>query len=240
MIQCFDNSLLFSRIIPKTFVAFWGIKSTVIIALFYFIGVRKAFLPWLLQKSPAWHRNFTRPNKTTCMKYVTLLILGMLSSTGYSKTDTLQTVASVDLQKYAGKWYEIASKPIHWQRNCDCTAAEYTLRSDGKMDVLNSCNDRKKQKRDSARALATVVSGSNNAKLKVKFGIVTGDYEIIALARDYSYAMVGTRDRKHLWILNRTRIMDESIVKELVATAEKLGFNVEDLHFTKQSCYNNY
>ncbi|MFN8298087.1 MAG: lipocalin family protein [Chitinophagales bacterium] len=174
------------------------------------------------------------------MKYVLLLICGLLMYTGgQAKTDTLKTVDSVNLLKYAGKWYEIASKPIHWQRNCDCTSAEYTPRSDGKIDVLNSCNDRKKLKRDSTRAVAWPTDATN-AKLKVKFGLITGDYQIIALAPDYSYAMVGTGDRKYLWILSRTRIMDEAIIKDLVATAEKLGFVVEDLQFTKQSCYNNY
>ncbi len=171
---------------------------------------------------------------------ILVLMLALASIGSYAKTDSLKTVSSVDLQKYAGKWYEIASKPIHWQRNCDCTSAEYTPRADGKVDVLNSCNNRKKLRRDSTHAVARAVNGSNNARLKVKFGIITGDYEIIALAADYSYAMVGTRDRKYLWILSRTRILDEAIAKELVATAQKLGFNVEDLHFTKQSCYNNY
>lgn len=157
----------------------------------------------------------------------------------FAGTDSLKTVSSVDVQKYAGKWFEIASMPNRFQKNCDCSTAEYAVRPDGKIDVVNSCNNNKKMKRDTVTGVASPVN-SSNSHLKVKFKVFSGDYQIIALAPDYSYAMVATGDRKYLWILSRKKLLEEETIKKLVKQAQDQGFNTEKLNFTKQSCYNNY
>lgn len=151
----------------------------------------------------------------------------------------LKLVPQVDVNRYAGKWYEIASMPIKWQKNCDCTTAEYKLQSDGKIAVYNSCYDRKKKKRVDTEGKASAVDGTGNAHLKVEFfHLFKGDYQIIELDENYQYAMVGTADRKYLWILSRAPIMDEPTAKRLIAQAARQGFVTARLKFTKQSCYN--
>lgn len=134
---------------------------------------------------------------------VTIVFFPNMASSSPVDPDPLQTVSSVDLDRYLGKWYEIAAIPQSFQTGCAGTTADYSLRSDGYIDVLNSCRLEDGTIR-SARGKAWSVD-SSNAKLKVQFaGPVAGDYWIIELSDDYSYAVVGHPDRNSLWILSRT------------------------------------
>jgi apolipoprotein D and lipocalin family protein len=152
----------------------------------------------------------------------------------------LDTVTQVDLQKYMGKWYEIASFPNSFQKGCNCTTAEYEL-MDGYVKVVNTCRkDSVTGKADQATGKAWVVEGSNNAKLRVSFfWPFKGDYWIIDLAPDYSYVAVGNPGRKYLWILSRTPRIDGKTYAEIVARIEKKGFDISKLKRTEQNCSNN-
>jgi apolipoprotein D and lipocalin family protein len=149
------------------------------------------------------------------------------------------TVSEVDLDRYMGKWYEIASFPNWFQRGCFCSAAEYTLR-DGTVEVKNSCRKGSPEGVvDSARGRATIVPGSGGAKLKVHFQWpFKGDYWIIALDGDYGFAMIGHPTRKYLWILSRTPRMDDAVFAGLKETARSKGYDVSRLRMTDQSCGN--
>ena len=159
-----------------------------------------------------------------------IILLPVLTIMTACKSQDLQTVPFVDLQKYAGKWYDISHLPVSFMKDCECTTAEYTLTDKGYVKVLNRCRKGKTGKRSSANAKAFVVPNSGNAKLKVQFfWPFKGDYWIIDLAEDYSYAAVGDKSRKYLWILSRTPVMEKNIYDDILVRLKDKGFAVEKL-----------
>jgi apolipoprotein D and lipocalin family protein len=133
-----------------------------------------------------------------------------------------------------GKWYEIAHLPARFQEGCSDTTATYTLSKDGSISVLNECVRNGKVKK--AKGKAKVVDKSSGAKLKVTFfWPFYGDYWIIKLGNDYDYAVVGTPNRKYLWILSRTPQMDDNLFSSLIEFVKSKGFNVENLIRTSHS-----
>jgi apolipoprotein D and lipocalin family protein len=153
-----------------------------------------------------------------------------------NQAQTLQTVSKVDLKKYAGKWYEIASYPQYFQKNCHCTTAEYTLSDKGYVIVENRCNkDSVNGKQSYIKGKAFVEEGSENAKLKVQFfWPFKAKYWIIDLANDYSYAVVSHPNRKYLWILSRTSKMDDKVYQQIIARLQSTGFDLSKLQITEQ------
>lgn len=162
-------------------------------------------------------------------------ILAMLLVACASKHPPLPTVESVDLDRYQGTWYEIASIPVPEQEGCYGTTASYAVRGDGTVDVLNRCLKGAKAEPSIARGTAIPKEGTNNSQLEVNFfGPFGGDYYIVALDPDYEYAMVAVPDRDHLWILSRTPEMDDATYRRLAARAESLGFDTSRLARTYQ------
>lgn len=148
----------------------------------------------------------------------------------------LQTVTHVDLKRYTGTWYEIASYPQRFQKGCTATTAVYTLREDGMIQVVNRCNRDSLDGRETiARGRARVVDHVSNAKLKVTFfWPFWGDYWIIDLDPDYRYAVVGHPSRKYLWILSRTRTMEPDVYATIVGRLRAQGYDVSKLQLTIQ------
>jgi apolipoprotein D and lipocalin family protein len=146
------------------------------------------------------------------------------------------TVPRVDLAKYAGKWYEIASYPQRFQKGCHCTTAEYTLSEEGYVIVENRCNkDSVDGPVESVTGKAFVVKDSSNAKLKVQFfWPFKGDYWIIDLADDYSYAVVSDPNKKYLWILSRAPQMDPVVYQAIVSRLHAKGYDLTKLQATIQ------
>ena len=146
------------------------------------------------------------------------------------------TVPFVDLNRYVGDWFEIARYPNRFQRRCvGDVRASYARRADGRLDVVNQC--RTDDGRIQARGIARVVDDRTFARLKVRFApawlgflpFVWGDYWIIGLAEDYSWAVVGSPDREYLWILSRTPRLDEARAAAARGVARANGFDVERL-----------
>lgn len=142
---------------------------------------------------------------------------------------------SVDLEHYAGDWYEIAKYPVYFQRNCGATKATYSLNASKGLKVLNVCQHKSNPKR-LIRALgkARVVDPRTNAKLKVSFSpifkkLTEGDYWILYVSPDYQVAAVGTPDRDNLWFLSRTQSVSQETYSELLKIAEDEGFNPKKL-----------
>jgi len=145
----------------------------------------------------------------------------------------LQVVPKVDLGRYAGRWYEIASFPQSFQRGCTDSRADYRLRDDGTVEVLNSCL--RDGRVDTAKGEAWVVDKGTGAKLKVSFfWPFRGDYWVIELGGDYEYAVVSAPSMKYLWILSRTPQMDERRYQEIVGRLKERGFDVAKLNRTPQ------
>jgi apolipoprotein D and lipocalin family protein len=142
--------------------------------------------------------------------------------------NTLEVVPHVDLKKYLGKWYEIARLPARFEEGCSDITATYSLSDDGTISVLNECKRNGKVKR--AKGKAKVVDKNTGAKLKVTFfWPFYGDYWIINLGKDYDYAVVGTPNRKYLWILSRTPQMDDKLFSQLIELVKSKGFDVTNL-----------
>jgi apolipoprotein D and lipocalin family protein len=152
------------------------------------------------------------------------------------KLPELKTVPYVDVQRYLGKWYEIASFPQRFQRNCVATTATYSLRDDGDIRVENECRDKTldgKVKR--ARGKAWIVDETTNAKLKVRFfWPFRGDYWIIDLGQDYEFAVVGHPDRDYLWILSRTPQMNDDVYQGILKRLEDQHYDLKPLQRTLQ------
>lgn len=146
---------------------------------------------------------------------------------------SLEVVPHVELEKYLGKWYEIAHLPAKFQEGCNETTATYTLSKDGSISVLNQSTKNGKMKQ--AKGKAKVVDKNSNAKLKVTFvWPFYGDYWIIKLGNDYDYSVVGTPNRKYLWILSRTPQMDDKLYSQLIEYVKSKGFDVNKLIKTIQ------
>ncbi len=145
-----------------------------------------------------------------------------------------ETVANVDVQKYAGTWYEIAAIPGKQQRGCTCTKAEYTLEpGGGRVLVRNSC--RRNGRDASIGATAVPVEGSGNAKLIVTFfRFLKADYWIIGLADDYSWALVSNPGKTRCWVLSRTPYPDEDIYVRMLDLLRQKGIDTSLLVRTTQ------
>ncbi len=138
-----------------------------------------------------------------------------------------------DLEKYLGKWYEIAHLPARFQEGCSETTATYALMDNGTISVLNECKINGKIKK--AKGKAKVVDKATGAKLKVTFfWPFYGDYWILRLGNNYEYSVVGTPDRKYLWILSRTPQINSELLSELIDFAKSKGFETSKLIKTSQ------
>jgi apolipoprotein D and lipocalin family protein len=149
----------------------------------------------------------------------------------------LETVEAVDLEKYVGLWYEISHLPARFQQNCECTTAEYRMTEEDYILVINSCYNTEKEKNDKATGKAFVVPNTSNTKLKVQFQWpFKGDYWILKIGNDYEYAVVGEPGRKYLWIISRSKEMDEDLYLMIVSEMKAKNFPVENLIRTRHDC----
>lgn len=148
----------------------------------------------------------------------------------------LDVVSFVDLERYMGTWYEIARYPHRFQEGCVGTTATYSLRDDGKVDVLNQCYKGKVDgELKEAHGKAWVVDSGTNAKLKVSFfWPFTGDYWIIDLGARYEYAVVGHPDRRYLWILSRSPEMDDQLYNNIIEKLKTQSYDTGKLIRTIQ------
>ena len=151
---------------------------------------------------------------------------------------TPSVVSTVDLNRYMGMWYEIARLPNYFERKLKCTSANYTLRDDGRITVLNKgyyLTD--PQKSTSARGVAWIPDRNSPAKLKVQFfWPFSGDYWIMELDKEYRYVLVGDPSHKYLWILAREKEMDEQTYNMLLSKAVENGYDVKSIIRVEQNC----
>lgn len=173
------------------------------------------------------------------MKNILFLVSLFSFITSFAKKSDLKTVSHVDVKRYTGKWYEVASFPQRFQKGCHCTTAEYTLSDKGYIVVENRCNrDSIKGKQSYIKGEAFVQKNTGNAKLKVQFFFpFRAKYWIIDLADDYSYAVVSHPSRKYLWILSRTPQMNETTYNAIISRLKENGFDLSRLQKTEQKCH---
>ena len=148
-----------------------------------------------------------------------------------------QPAKPVDLNRYLGRWYELARYEAGFQKDCEAVTADYSLRDDGLIRVVNRCRQGAvdgpvKQ----AEARAKIVEGSDNAKLKVSFfgPFYVGDYWVLDHADDYSWSIVGEPSGRYLWILSREARPSAETRQALHDRVRALGYDLSLLRETQQ------
>jgi apolipoprotein D and lipocalin family protein len=177
-------------------------------------------------------------NKKLFAGSLLLLTAAMVAKANNETQPPLKVVSSLDLSRYNGLWYEVARLPNSFEKKCvaDVTA-QYSPLPDGRIQVVNRCRKADGEITEAKGVAQRAEKNGPNSRLKVRFApsflsflpFVWGDYQVIDLAPDYSYALVGEPGRKYLWILSRTPQMDESTLSKLTERAAAQGFDVSKL-----------
>jgi len=175
-----------------------------------------------------------------------LLLLGLIlpSAGDTSQDQPVHVVPSVDLSRYAGRWYEMARFPNRFQKSCagDVTAT-YKVLDNGDIEVVNRCRKDDGEWMEANGIARRLSEEEPTSKLQVRFApawlsflpFVWGDYWVIDLAEDYSFALVGDPGREFLWVLARTPSLDDSTYARLMETAQREGFDTTRVVRTSHS-----
>lgn len=168
------------------------------------------------------------------MKQILLAIIFIFSTRAIAG-ETLPTATNVDIARYIGKWYAVSALPQFFTRKCVAQTAEYGILSENSISVLNTCL-KKNGKTSDIEGQAVVADPKTNARLVVTFNNfftklfrVKGEYVIIKLSDGYDTVLVGSTDRKSMWILSRTPNIDPDTFREYKNFAKNLGFKTEKL-----------
>ena len=166
------------------------------------------------------------------MKLLSVLLLSLFSLSVWAQN--LPTADFVDVSRYIGKWYAVTSLPQFFTRHCLGQTAEYDIINEQTISVKNTCLKKKGQ--TDIVGQAVVKNAASNAELTVTFDSfftrlfrVKGDYNVIKLDKNYQYALVGSKNRKSLWLLSRTPSVPKAVYDEYVSYAKELGFPVDKL-----------
>jgi apolipoprotein D and lipocalin family protein len=166
-----------------------------------------------------------------------LLILTACAQGPVGNANVPQPAKAVDVNRYLGRWYELARYEHRFEKGCEAVTADYSLREDGAIRVLNSCHKGAVDgELKTAEGKAHVAEGSNNAKLRVSFfGPFYGDYWVLDRAEDYSWSIVGEPTGRYLWILTRKPVLGEKQTAKLIARAKALGYDTSLLYRPKHT-----
>ena len=161
------------------------------------------------------------------MAFLASMLMGCESTSKVNNS----TVAALDLNRYLGSWYEIARFDHPFERGIYYSMAHYTLRDDGKIDVLNT--GIKDGRAEDAKAIAKTTEVPGLLRVSF-FGPFFSDYRVMMVDSDYRYALVGGSTNRYLWILSRTRQLDSQTKREICDIAERRGYDTRDLIWVKQ------
>ena len=167
---------------------------------------------------------------------ISILLLASCADGPVGNSNVPQPAKIVDLERYLGKWYEIARYDNRFEKGCEAATAEYSKREDGLINVLNKCNKGSVNgPEDKAEGKAKIVEGSNGAKLKVSFfgPFYLGNYWVLDHAEDYSWSIVGEPSGKYLWILARSSEISAKEKAALLDKAKSLGYDISMLRQVK-------
>ena len=165
-----------------------------------------------------------------------LALCGLCTATAMGQKVSHSSISTFNLDQYLGKWYEIARYDHSFERGLVGCTAEYSLRDDGKIKVLNSgyrntLDGPYKESVGKARARKNGMPG----QLEVSFfGPFYGDYDILELAPDYSYSVVGSSSPKYLWILSRTPQLAPEVQAKIIKGLQLRGYDTSQLIWVKQ------
>ncbi|NHZ35910.1 lipocalin family protein [Massilia rubra] len=165
------------------------------------------------------------------------VVMAFLLAGCVSKPQGIEPVANFDSAKYLGKWYEIARLDHSFERGLSRVTADYSMRDDGGIKVINRGYNAEKKEWKQSEGKAYFVEKPDVGYLKVSFfGPFYGSYIVFDLERDnYGYSMISGPDKSYFWLLSRTPTMDEATKKRLVGQAQALGFDTSKLIYVDQS-----
>lgn len=159
--------------------------------------------------------------------------LAMAAAAGRRRRTKRRPVASFDLHRYMGRWYEIARFQMPFEKGLDHVQARYELRPDGKVTVINSGRDMRTGKRREARGKAHATRTPGRLRVSF-FWFFYSDYVVLDLGKNYEWSLVGSRSRKYLWILSRTPRLSERTLGHILRSAQRMGYPVHKLRFDNQ------
>lgn len=147
----------------------------------------------------------------------------------------VKVVNNFELNRYLGTWYEVARLDHSFERGLEQVTANYSLREDGSVKVINRGFNPEKQKWQESEGKGYFTGPNTRAALKVSFfGPFYGGYNVIELDKDYQYALVCGPDKSYLWILSRTPTLSDGVKQKLLNTAQQYGFDTHQLVWVKQ------
>lgn len=165
---------------------------------------------------------------------ILLLGLAFLMHSCTSIPKGVEAVNDFEKEKYLGTWYEIARLDFKFEKDLNNTTANYSIREDGKIKVVNKGYNYVKKEWTEAEGKAKFVNKENVAMLKVSFfGPFYAGYNVIALEENYKYALVCGKNTDFLWILSREKTIPENIKKQFVKKSKDLGFPINELIWVK-------
>jgi apolipoprotein D and lipocalin family protein len=170
------------------------------------------------------------------MKKLFLGVVSLFLSGCLGMPDSVAPVKEFELDKYLGKWYEIARLDHSFERGLEQVTAEYSLREGGGVQVKNRGFSKKNNKWSEAEGKAFFVGKESEGYLKVSFfGPFYGSYVVFELDKDnYQYAFVSGPNTSYLWLLSRTPTVEEDLLSQFVMKAEKSGYETEKLIYVNQ------
>ena len=190
--------------------------------------------------------------KKAWLTFATITGMALLMSSAYAQVSATaaqinpsaepKAVDAIDVQKYAGRWYEVARLPMYFQRNCASDVqAKYSLNADKTIRVKNQCMN-KEGELDVSEGVA-YPQNDGNSQLKVSFlpkglrwvPFSKGDYWVLRIDEDYQVALVGGPSHRYLWLLSRTPDMDEAVIEDYLNTAKAQGYDLSKLIRTKHT-----
>ncbi len=164
-------------------------------------------------------------------------VVTLLFSSCMGIPDGVKPVENFDLERYEGKWYEIARLDHRFERGLEQVTAEYQLRDDGSVKVINRGYSTKDSEWKEATGKARFVDDETTGHLKVSFfGPFYGSYVIFGLdAEDYQYAFVTGASKSYLWFLSRTPEVDDEVMDKFLQLSDSLGYSTDELIFVNHT-----
>jgi apolipoprotein D and lipocalin family protein len=168
-------------------------------------------------------------NRKLFLALSALLVMALLSAC-QKIPEGAEVVTDFEKEKYLGTWYEMARLDHRFERNLSNVTAEYSLKEEGTIKVVNRGYDKEDQEWEQAEGKAKFRESENVGKLKVSFfGPFYGGYNILALDESYNYALVAGNDLDYLWILSRTPSIPKDVKSDYLDQAEKIGYDTDEL-----------
>ncbi len=169
------------------------------------------------------------------MRYLSCVLVFLLSGC-VGIPNGIKPVDDFDINRYLGKWYEIARLDHSFERGLEAISAEYSLKDDGGVNVVNRGFNVEEKEWDEAKGKAYFVNDENTGHLKVSFfGPFYGSYIVFELGDDYEYSMITSSDKSYLWLLSRTAEIDTALKQHFIKTITDLGFDHGSLIFVDQT-----